>query len=330
MSGKPRSIDQLANDQRKKNASNTLKARGFTKNLVNGKSLKAALAKHRLAGKNNDDFFAALNSSSANAVSLATGASAAAAPVANTTAKRPRSAAALAYNKRAAAARAALEAQGLKKNSASVKRYLNGQLASGAAAAVLEEVEELEEENASGAAVPSIVVAQPIATAKATLSHAEAGKKAAKSAKGSAWLDQITAAKSNLNTSFAEVGLNKKATRANAMRLASTRRNNPGKARNIELNILSNAQGKAFNKNKKSTNKTAKKSTKKRNNSLNRVTRNFVNRRRNRLTRRPVRNYGTMKQTKRNTNNSYRLFKGNNNNNFNIEELRNAPFNSAQ
>jgi hypothetical protein len=322
MSGRPRSIDQLANDKRKKNASNTLKARGFTKNLVNGKSLKAALAKHRLAEKNNDDFFAALTSSPANAYALVSGAS-----VANTTAKKPRTTKEAAYNKRATEARAALEAQGLKKNSASVKRYLNGQLASGAAAAavvkneVILEEEELENNNG---VLPSLVTAQVLAPAKGTLSHAEAGKKAAKSAKGSAWLDQIAAAKSNLNTSFAEVGLSKKATRANAMRLASTRRNNPGKARNIELNILSHAQGNAFNKVKKA-NKTARKSTKKRNNnSLNRATRNIANRMRNRLTRKKQAKYGTFNASRRipreNLNNR---FQGSPNN-FNINELRNS------
>lgn len=332
MSGKPRSAALLQLNQNKRNAAKTLKERGKKANMAS----MMALVRHRREGKSNDEYFSALNSSTANTVALVTGASAP--TVANTTVKKERTPAQAAANQRRRNATAALKAMGLKANSASVKQYLNSR--KGAAVAPspaanmnnisLEEAEELVLESPA-AILPTVEEAKVLK--KATMSHSEAGKKAATSEKGAAWLDQVTAAKRNLNASFVEVGLNKKATRANAMRLASTRRNNPGKARNVELNILTNAQGKMFNKANKTARKTAKKSANKRNNNLNRATRNFVNRltrNRNRLTRKPVRNYGTMKQTKRNRNNSYRPYKGNNNNNFNIETLRNTPFNSAQ
>ena len=287
MSGKPRSAAQLLNDKRKQNARNTLKARGYDKNIVNGKSLKAALAKHRLAGKKNDEFFAALNSSSANAVALATGAAAgAAAAVANTTAKKPRSTAQAAANQRRRNAIAALRAQGLKQNQGSIKRYLNSRqgaaVASTAAVAAannisLEEAEELVLSSPESVLVEEVVVGK---SKKGTMSHSEAGKKAASSAKGADWLDQIAAAKRNLNASLAEVGSKKKATRANAMRLASTRRTSPGRARNIEMNIVLGAQGNNFNKANKTARKSANKSANKLPNNINRAIQNFANRRR--------------------------------------------------
>jgi hypothetical protein len=351
MSGRPRTNDQLANDKRKKNARNTLRLRGY-RNMINGKSMGAALAKHRLQGKSNDDFFAALDASLAQGVGVATGAAAAAVPavpVASTTAKRPRSAAELAYNKRAAAARAALKAAGQKTDPTSVKRYLNGQLASGAAAAavvkneILEE-EELENNNAgaSGATsaaviLPAVTTAQVIAPApagKPALSHSEAGKLAAKSAKGAAWLEKLAKIRTNVNKNFSNAGLTVRAPQTNITKIASlryTKKNNNAANRYTE-EIIARAQSKVFNKANKATknssrkaaNKTARKSTKKRNNSLNRATRNIANRMRNRLTRKKQSKYGTFNTSRRiareNVNNR---FQGSPNN-FNINELRNS------
>jgi hypothetical protein len=361
MSGRPRSDAQLANDKRKKNARNTLSQRGY-RNMINGKSMSAALAKHRLQGKSNDEFFAALNASLAQRVGVATAAAAdvpapaaAVAVAPNATAKKARTPAQAAANQRRRNAIAALKAQGHKANSASVKRYLNGQLASGAAAAapslVKDEilVEELETNNAgasgaTGAAgiVPSVAAAQVLAPApakKPTLSHSEAGKKAASSAKGAAWLEKIATTRRNVNKNFSNAGLTVRAPQANITKIASLRytKKNTNAANRHTEEIIARAQSKAFNKANKATknssrkaaNKTVRKSTKKRNNSLNRAVRNFVNRRNARITRKKQSKYGTFNASRRipreNVNNR---FQGSPNN-FNIEELRNRPMNNG-
>ncbi len=329
MSGKPRSSALLQLNQNKRNAAATLKARGKKANM----SSMMALVKHRRSGKSNDDFFDALNSSTAEAVSLASGAASAA----NTTAKKERTPAQAAANARRRNAIAALKAQGLKANSASVKRYLNGQLASGAAAAAVVKneviLEEEELENNSGI-VPAVATAEVFAPAeKPTLSHSEAGKKAASSAKGAAWLEKIAKTRANVDKNFSNAGLTVKAPQANITKIASLRytKQNNNAANNYVSEIIARAQSKAFNKtNKKSANKTVKKSSKKRNNSINRAIRNFNKRMVNRITRKKQPKYGTFNTSRRipreNVNNR---FQGSPNN-FNIEELRNKSFNSAQ
>lgn len=334
MSGKPRSAALLQLNQNKRNAAATLKARGKKANMGS----MMALVKHRRSGKSNDEFFDALNSSTAEAVALATGAAAAApTAAANATAKKARTPAQAAANQRRRNAIAALKDQGLKANSASVKRYLNGQMASGAAAAAVVKneviLEEEELENNSGI-LPAVATAEVLAPAgKPALSHSEAGKKAASSAKGAAWLEKIATTRAKINKNFSNAGLTVRAPQANITKIASlryTKKNNNAANRYTE-EIIARAQSKAFNKANKATknssrkaaNKTARKSSKKRNNSLNRAVRNFVNRRNARITRKKQSKYGTFNASRRipreNVNNR---FQGSPNN-FNIEELRN-------
>ena len=243
MSGKPRTAAQLQLNQNRRNAAATLKSRGKKVNLGS----VAALVKSRRAGKSNDEYFAGLGNGEAAGHNEPLGMAVAAVAAGNKTAKKPRTAAQAASNARRAAAIAELKAAGLKANAASVKRHLNAQATSGAAATVTTGLAESEAE--------ALVTGAAAAATAAPSGHVAAGKKAAKSEKGAAWLRNVDAAKIHLNSSFAEVGLSKKASRANAMRLAKTRRNNPAGAKNVELNILAEAQGNVFNKEKKAVNK---------------------------------------------------------------------------
>lgn len=317
MAGKEPSAKQVQLKLNQASARDALKSHGKKANAIT----VSKFVKHRREGRSNADFLASLESGAAVAAVTAIGENEplgattvpAAAAARNTTAKKPRTAAQAAANARQAAARAALKATGLKANAASVKKYLNAQLATGTAAAV--------------APINLLGFNEPLgatAAAAAPSGHVAAGKKAAMSEKGAGWLRNVAATRKNIVQMFRNADITRNPMEKNIKRIAGLRRTNRNAANAYTEEIIARAQSNIFNK----RNKTFKKSIKK-NNTLGRTVRNFVNRRRSRIVRGPKRNYGTFNQTKRNKNSSYRPFK-NNNNDFNVEELRNVPFNSAQ
>jgi hypothetical protein len=80
---------------------------------------------------------------------------------------------------------------------------------------------------------------QPI---KKSIGHSEAGKKAATSAKGRAWLDDVRKAKNLLDKVLREAGINEKGHQMDARRLASALRKNQQEANQVIQTVVQNAK----------------------------------------------------------------------------------------
>lgn len=218
------------------------------------------LVAHRRAGKNNAEFFAALETAKAakaGEAGVVAGATEAAAEVVQSAVQNAHFAKAKNNLTRRLAPTGKKPAGGLIHKLAALRRKgkPDAEFFSALNAALAAKGVAVGKEAVQTAAVEAAVEAANNVV-KAVSGHVAAGKKAATSEKGSAWLSNVKKGQANLTDALKKIGVEKKASGKAAIQYASLMRKNAAAAANFKKSFLNAAGTRKNNSPKK--NKTAK------------------------------------------------------------------------